>query len=62
MRNNYLICQVRPLTGDATPSSDKAGLIVGEDKVVRRETSGLDGVREGDRRLQLDQGNVVTVE
>lgn len=33
-----------------------------KDEVGGRETGSHDGVREGDRRLQLDQGNVVTVE
>lgn len=33
-----------------------------KDKVGGRETGSHDGVREGDGRLQLDQGNVVTAE
>lgn len=35
------------LTGDATPSSDITGIVVGEDEVGSRETSGSDCVREG---------------
>lgn len=33
-----------------------------EDEVSSRETSSRDGVREGDGRLQLDQGDVVAAE
>lgn len=33
-----------------------------KDKVSSRETSSHDGVREGDGRLQLDQGDVVAAE
>lgn len=33
-----------------------------KDEVGSRETGSHDGVREGDWRLQLDQGNVVTAE
>lgn len=49
------------LTIEATPSSDVAGLVVGEDESSSGQTSSRDGVREDDRGLQLDQGNVITV-
>lgn len=50
------------LTVEATPSSDVAGLIVGQNETRLRNTSSHDGVSEGDRRLQFDQGDVITVE
>lgn len=50
------------LTVEATPSSDVAGRVMGEDEASSRETSSHDGVREGDRGHQLDQGNVITGE
>lgn len=33
---------------------------MGEDEASSRETSGHDGVIEGNRGLQLDQGDVIT--
>lgn len=50
------------LTVEATPSSDIAGLIVGEGGASSRNTSRHDGVREGNGGLQLDQCNVITAE
>lgn len=50
------------LTIEATPSSDVAGLIMGKDEASSGETSSHDGIREGNRGLQLDQGNVITGE
>lgn len=50
------------LTIEATPAGDIAGLVVWKDEVSSRKTSSHDGVREGDGRLQLDQGDVVAAE
>lgn len=50
------------LTVDATPSSDVAGLVMGQDEAGSGETSSHDGVSESDGGLQLDQGNVITGE
>lgn len=50
------------LTVEASPSSDEAGLVVGEEDVGSGDASRHDGVGEGDGGLQLDQGDVVTVE
>lgn len=52
----------RGLTVEATPAGDVAGLVVWKDEVSSRETSSHDGIREGDGRLQLDQGDVVAAE
>lgn len=49
------------LTGESTPAGDVAGSTVGQDDAPLWEAGGHDGVREGDRWRQLDQGNVVTV-
>jgi len=50
------------LTVDAAPSSDVAGLVVGEEEASSGETSSHDAVGEGDGGLQLDQGDVITGE
>lgn len=60
VRDTTLMRQMlRALTVDATPSGDVAGLVVGEEEAGNRETCSHDGVREGDGRLQLDQGDVI---
>ena len=46
-------------TPEASPASDVARCIVGQDGTRVRKTGGNDGVREGDGRGQLDQGDVV---
>lgn len=53
---------VKRLTIEVTPAGDVARFVVWKDEVGGRETGSPDGVREGDGRLQLDQGNVVPAE
>lgn len=48
------------LTGESTPAGDIAGSTVGQDNAAVWEAGRHDGVGEGDRGRQLDQGNVVT--
>lgn len=50
---------MRSLTGEPTPTGDVAGGPVGEDETLVWEAGGRDGVRDGDGRRQLDEGDVV---
>lgn len=50
------------LTVETPPSSDVAGFVMGQDESGSGQTSCHDGVSEGDGRLHLDQGDVITGE
>lgn len=48
------------LTVQPAPSSDVAGVEVGQHSFSRRDTSQLHMVRQRHRLRQLDQGNIIT--
>lgn len=57
-----MVQEVQLLTDGASPASDIAGLIVGQDEASLGKTGSHDGVSEGDGSLQFDKGNVITAE
>lgn len=57
---SFLSVEVHWLTGESTPAGDVAGRTVRQHIVLVWEAGWHDGVREGHRGRQLDQGNVVT--
>lgn len=48
------------LTVDPAPAGDVAGVVVGEDVASGRDAAQLDGVTQGHRLRQLDQGDVIS--